>query len=213
MRPVHDLERLHKSVRKRLNLIEAKLPTGPTVEALMHDRVVSFATIEAANAWASYSRALFLSTCRGAVTAARVKVETNKSFATDTDALRFAAQLYKNYTLNPAVPLTHRDEPNWFDPNVLLKCLDSAGASNFLDVGAALSFQGHVLKDLPTIRNFYAHRAENTARKVKTIAVALGVPADRHPTEVCLAFPANKSISVLRMYLRELQLLAELAIS
>jgi hypothetical protein len=177
------------------------------------DRNVSFVVIEAMNNWASFSRTLYLSTCRGARDWRLQRLTVNRPFGSDDEALHFAIKRYKpNF---PAWPtrVTHRDEPNWLDPNTLLTLLNDLSASNAPDVNAALSFQGRVLTDLPTLRNFYAHRQENTAQKARRLMINYGIAPQIHPTEFCLSYESGKSQSIVLDWLDELLTVQEFAVT
>lgn len=213
MRPAHYTGDLYKSSRKRLGYLRSLAPSRPSAMTPALDRRVAFATIEAMNCWAGFARALYLSTCRHAYSGAHVRLSTSTFFPNDDDALRFACARFKPHLGGNAAPLTHRDEPNWLDPNTLLILLQDVGASNAGDVGAALSFQGRVLQDLPTFRNFYGHRAHNTVVKAQRRMINYGMSSTLHPTEFCLAYESGRTQSVLVTWLKEMDLVQELMVS
>jgi hypothetical protein len=213
MRPVKVTQELYFITRRRSAYLRSLLPTQPSIFSKQLDRRVAFVAIELLNSWAGYSRALYLSTCRGALDARLRKLTINQHFATDEEALYFAAKRF-NPKLRPwPTRITHRDEPDWLDPNILLILLDDLGASNSLDVGAALSFDWQVFRDLPTVRNFYAHRRENTARKTQQLMITYGLSPVLHPTEFCLAYERGKSQSILLNWVDEMNQVQELAVS
>lgn len=110
--------------------------------------------------------------------------------------------------------MTARNEPNWRDTNVLLRSLAHVGASNYLAVGAALSLQGRALLDLPSVRNFYGHRAHNTAQKVIGVGGVIQhyrVPSAPHPTSFCLAYETGRPRSIMSSWLEEINILTDLA--
>lgn len=213
MHPVRLAPELYRQTRKRVAYLQTLLPPGPVTVNRHWDRTVSFVAIEAMNCWASYSRALYLSTCRGALTPQGKRLATKASLYKHDDALRFACVRFKPSLKNYSGPWTHREEPNWLDPNTLLILLQDAGASNAGDVGAALSFQGRVLQDLPSLRNFFAHRAQNTAEKASRKMLGYGLSPRLHPSTFCLSYESGSSRSVLFNWLSELDLVQELAVS
>jgi hypothetical protein len=64
--------------------------------------------------------------------------------------------------------------------------------SHYAEVEAALGISTRVFEDLPTFRNFYAHRNEDSARKAVELARRYYlITGFRHPTQV-LAQPAYR---------------------
>lgn len=213
MRPVQFTGDLYKSSQKRIGYLRSLVPGRPAAMTPSLDRQVAFVAIEAMNCWAGFSRALYLSTCRGAFRASRTRLHTSVALADDQAALRVACVRFKPHLANSSAAFTHREEPDWTDPNTLIILLREVGGSNAADVGAALSFQGRVLHDLPTLRNFYGHRAENTVAKARRIMVGYGLPSRLHPTEFCLAYEPGSTKSVIVNWLNELDLVQELLVS
>lgn len=212
MRPVRVIRHLYLVARKRNAYLRSLVPQYPVVACKPLDRRVAYVAIELMNCWAGFSRALYLSSCRGALDSRHRRITILQPLQTDEDAIRFASMRF-NPRLTQLSKLTHRNEPAWLDPNVLITLLHDVGASNSGDVAAALSFQGRVLRDLPTIRNFYAHRAENTATKSRRLMVTYGLSSTNHPTEFCLAYESGRSQSVLLNWIDELTMIQELTVS
>jgi len=78
--------------------------------------------------------------------------------------------------------VTSRDEPPWQDRNVFLKIVRRLGLSNEPSITAAVNASATTLANLPTIRNFYAHRNEDTAKKTAAVQLSYGVPGKMHLT-------------------------------
>lgn len=213
MRPVRGTAELHTICARRSAYLRTLLPAHLMAFSRSLDRNVSFVVIEAMNNWAAFSRTLYLSTCRGARDWRHNRITINQQFASDDHALHFAIARYKPKFPAWPTPITQRDEPNWLSPNTLLTLLTDLNASNAADVGAALSFQGRVLRDLPTLRNFYAHRQQNTARKAQRLMINYGLPANLHPTDFCLSYEAGSSQSILLNWLDELLIVQELSVT
>ncbi|GAB3615901.1 hypothetical protein GCM10027416_04580 [Okibacterium endophyticum] len=129
------------------------------------------------------------------------------------DAMNQAVWRFKPSLAGTRGPWTHRQEPDWLDPNTLLILLDLVGASNSGDVSAALSLRARALTDLPSLRNFYAHRAMNTAEKVRKMGLNYSIPSVHHPVELCLGYAPGRPQSVLADWVSELRLITDLATS
>lgn len=188
---------LYRMAQRRTYYIESLLPKTRVSMDRAIDREVSFAAVELLNTWARFSRTLYFSICRGTKDVGGQKITTTVSLSGFDDAQRHAAQFFKKYPLPPG-KLTHREEPNWLEPTVLQKLLADIGASNVGVVDAALSLQTRVFQDLPSVRNFYGHRGQDTARKAANVGRNYQTSPSLHPTQLCLAYAPGRAQSILR---------------
>lgn len=149
------------------------------------DRDMAWAIIEAANLWAGFLRAFYLSSTGRATTMSGNTISLSAiAFPNFQAALRYAVvQKYPGFG-KPTV--TRRDEPPWHDTKNFLKLLGKLGASNLADVQKALAYKTAFYDLLPTIRNFYAHRCDETFRKAGNVGIKLGLSAmpTLHATEI-----------------------------
>jgi hypothetical protein len=173
------------------------------------DRLVSYVTIEALNAWGSFVRAYYLSCC--VYRARRVSGKTVTfgvpRIANTTDALFWACKVVKGAKYPP---VDRRQEPAWHDPNTLLRTFAVLGASNLGEVQAAFSYSTDAFEYLPTLRNFFAHRNENTMDKVRNVARHLGVNPHQRASEIVCNTVAGRPQSVLVDWLDDLSIVAML---
>lgn len=210
MRAVSYTPRLYEMARRRTAYVESLLPSTRVAVTRQLDREVSFAAVELLNTWARFSRTMYFSVCLGVRDANGTHVTTSKTFANFDDAQRHASQFFKKYPLPPG-QLSHRDEPNWLEPKVLQKLLDDIGASNASTVDTALSLQTRVFQGLPSVRNFYGHRGQDTARKASNVGRQYQLGGGLHPTELCLSFAPNRSQSILKDWIFDLRTIMRLA--
>jgi hypothetical protein len=192
MNPSHRLSALHRSATKRLKKLRANasalhFPVNPN-----EDLTVAWTTIESANLWSGFLRAYYLSgairtkTISGAI----VKFQSAK-FADIASAMRFAIQNLKNRSFSKPT-ISRRDEPTWHDHAAFLKLQKAVSPTNLRQVYAAFSIRMTFPSFLPTVRNFYAHRCDETFRKATGVAVKLGMatkPKLRPTTIVCSRLP------------------------
>lgn len=102
-----------------------------------------------------------------------------------------------------------RSEPAWHEPNVLRKgCLD-LGCSHMVDVENALALQTGVFQHLPTFRNFFAHRCEETAASAKNIAPQYSIPSSLHPCEILTRSPFGRPFPLLVDWIDDLIVVIE----
>lgn len=187
---------IQRAVRLRVLASPLVLPVYDRV-----DRDVAYLTIETSNLWASFARSLFLSSVFCAKRAGGGKVKCSTVLPSVKDAISFSVA-----TIKP-----RGTEPNWGDPFILLRLLGAIGASNFADVKAALSYPTNVFRDLPTMRNFFAHRDEGTARKTARVARAAGVNVQLRPSEILCSRSPGRPQNVITDWIDDVRNIIELA--
>lgn len=200
MRPTPSTERLYKVARRRIGHFRALIPKEPTPVTPELDRSIAFVSIELLNLWVQFSRTYYLASCRGAVGPGDTRVTTSMQYVNDAESIRLATNFIRNTSFASDYRIRPREEPNWLQPDNLLRALDHVGASNHAIVGAAIGGARSALDHLPTVRNFYGHRAQNTAEKVigaRGVIHRYGVPPVDHPTHFCLAYPSSSPLPIL----------------
>jgi hypothetical protein len=190
--PSYRLEKLNRVARRRITKLRSvvralSLPLPPEA-----DRAVAWAIIEALNVWASFLRAYYLSAAIHAKTRSGTKIALSSGAFPDAQAaLKFAVQYLKDPKFKKSF-VSRRDEPTWHNTSDFLKLLRKVGASNILVIQAGLAYRTTFFIFLPTIRNFYAHRCDDTSRKAGNVGVKLGLSAtpNLHATEImCSTLP------------------------
>jgi hypothetical protein len=191
--------------RLRVSALDGLAQSGPE-----RDRQLAYVTVEALNLWANFARSYALS-CPfrpTRITKGRVTL-SNAAITTPAAVLLLAAQARRG--AGAVAPMTRREEPAWHERDLLIKTCLAMGCSHAGDVQSALSVITTVFEALPSFRNFYAHRNDESAEK----AVALGkkqylITGMRHPSAV-LATPAYKRTQPLILdWLNEMQAVMEL---
>ncbi len=212
MRPAGSFEKLERVVLRRLARLKAAviLVAAPTTSRSDRDRGIGFAVLEAQNLWANFVRSYLLSLLSypKRPDGSRV-VLGNKAINTPADLLYAAAKVAKGPAA--AAPTSRRDEPAWHDINILLRTCVEIQPSHEPDIRRALSTQARVFYDLPTFRNFYAHRNQESARKALDLArYQYLISGAKHPTDA-LCTPARKRPQALVLdWLDEIEVVVEL---
>jgi len=166
------------------------------------DAAASRLTIDALNTWGEFVRAYLVCALEGGRTLGGNRVRTTFPKGTTLEAaLRAHPKLLKRL---PGARLTRRDEPTWFSKAVILDVFSAVGVTTLSQVRAALSLPSRSIDDLPTLRNFYAHRNEETADKARRLARRYGLAAPRHPTELVRIRLLRRSATLLEDWLFEL---------
>jgi hypothetical protein len=191
MNPSCRLGKLKAAALKRLGRLRSRV-SGLSFPIVPNDDIsVAWVTVEALNLWGGFLRAYYLSgaiSCRTA-SGKPVKFVVFK-FPNMEAALKFAAHSAKGGKV-PA-KLSRRDEPAWHDAKVFLKLEKSVGASNLAQIYAAFGIATPFTECLSIVRNFYAHRCDETARKAARVGVKLGLSTkpELRPTKIlCSKLP------------------------
>ena len=167
------------------------------------DRCTSFVCIEALDTWAEFNRSYVLAAVRHTCTSGGTLVQTSLPPSTQPDAvMRYVIERLRRKRLRKRV--TRRDEPVWHSRRELLKVGRIVGLSNLTQLQAALALPSSVIDDLPTARNFYAHRNRETAAKIKDLMGRYVMPTQAHPTEFLRRSVLGRPVSVLEDWLAEL---------
>jgi hypothetical protein len=171
------------------------------------DRAVAYVTIEAVNAWASFSRAFYISCALQAYTAngARVSVKV-PGLKTSQDALLLAMQKLKGFK---KTAFRRRDEPGWHDVNSVITMATHLGASNLSAITAAFGYSTQAFLCLPTLRNFFAHRNSDTCGKCVSLAASIAVPPARRPADILLHRNYSKPMNLLSEWISDMTLVAD----
>jgi hypothetical protein len=190
MRPSQNFGALRATSRYRLARLRQRAVEGLLPDFVEQDRHFAYVILETQNLWSNFVRSYLLSCLR---TPRRIKnpavTITNAAVTTPGDVILIATRVWKGPAAS--APADRRDEPPWHEKRFLLKTVREMQCSHYLDVEAALGIATRVIDDLPTFRNFYAHRNKDSARKAVELARRYYlITGFRHPTHV-LAQPGH----------------------
>lgn len=191
MNPSYQLGKLERTARTRIARLRSVVSALALPVAPDSDRAMAWATIEALNVWASFLRAYYLSAATRARTSSGARITlTGASFVDIPSALRFAVQFFDPGFRRSTI--SRRDEPTWHDTRKFLRLVQGIGVSNISQVQAGLAYRTTFTSHLATIRNFYAHRCDETSRKAGNVGIRLGLASTPylHATEIlCSRLP------------------------
>ncbi len=198
MRLTRRLRRLQASALRRLSRLRAVALRASVGNLTTMDReaIVTYAVIELLSCWSSFSRYLYLSTAMGALDGQETPITLGVPRSTSVGAaMTHAIAKNKPWVVanKKGPPWTWSDEPSWARTSVLLNSLDAISSSNRPKVVAGLAFQTYVFAHLPDFRNFFAHKNEDTARKLPAYTAVYLIPANLRATEVLLRHAADPS--------------------
>jgi hypothetical protein len=201
---VPHLVKLRKTATRRLARFKTEVEACPLPLSRANDRVIASATIEAANLWSATVRCFYVSCCLEVkrTSGPRVGIVT-LGVNSPTEAINFAMATLKPTTPG-GPPWRRRDEPAWHETASLVKLMQALGSSNFPAVTSALSIRTRVFSDLPVFRNFFAHRSDDTAGRVRRIARGYRISPNLRPAEILTAAIPGRPQRLLSDWLDDL---------
>lgn len=165
-------------------------------------RLIAYVTVEAANLWAQYSRCLYMSCAFGGRDASGVVTVSARANTAD-DALTWAVHALHPKLRGKSGGWRPGQLPDFQNKGSLRKTIGYLGATVFPDVDSALSVKTRVLADLPTARNYFAHKAERGARSARNLAPRYGLARRDSIEDLLCAVPAGGSDILLREWLAD----------
>lgn len=170
---------------------------------------VSYLAIELDNLIMAAMRQFMISTLTGARTASGQKITSIPSFSDEGEVAAYALSVLSPVgygKLGSPQRLSRRDEFKIREPRSVEKVVASCAASNLISVQAAYAYNTGVFTYLPTIRNFYAHRNDDTWRKVKNVAGGVGVYGIKYPDQLLLTQLSNRPVTVFEDWCDDVEL-------
>lgn len=197
---IHRLQR--RAILKLARLSEiadsaANLPYRPRVAA------GAFVVNEAHNVMAGFLRGYYLSSATGGHLKDGTQILSTVPIRSQREALEFVI-LKIGRTNRKSGPWSQRDEPVWHQPRMFLRALRFAGCSNTADAEKAFSVSTKAFEDLTVARNFYSHRNDETALKVRRLAKRLGL-VSTPPVDVVFSRAQGRPQAVVEDWLTDLR--------
>jgi hypothetical protein len=155
---------------------------------------------------------LTISTFRAARTASGSRISVSHRFGHEEEVGAFVLSVLSTPTyqrLKSPPRVSRKIEPTVRDPRDTEKVFVAGGASNVGSLRNALALNTGLFSDAGTIRNFYAHRNEDTWRKVRNRAHALGIFGAKHPDEVVTSQVPGRPVSIYEDWLDDAELFFE----
>jgi len=209
MRPRKYLVKLQIAAIKRVQRLKRSLSLSSHPSNASEIYLVN-TTIEALNTWNNFSRSFYLSCTLNPKTVNGNKITTTVITANFNDAIGRAIVYFKpSRTPNSSGIWHRRDEPTWHDPNTLLSVCGHIGCSNIINISNGLSGGQTFFSGLPTFRNFYAHKNQQTENAAMQKSPIYSIPATLRPSEALRAFPINETSTLLEKWLDEITVTIE----
>ena len=183
-----------------MKTLAAYMRSGSRVEA---DRIASYVCINSLNLLSEFNRAYFALALENAKTRSGTIVCTQ--FPKNTSVHTALSNLN---LLRPRgrASVTRRNEPAWHSMPRFLDVLQLAAVTTEGQVRVAMGLQVRVLGDLPTIRNFFAHRNGETAQKSRRMLTRFYSVPTNHPVFMLGSFSTGRPTTILEDWMAELEI-------
>src|SRR6266567_718983 len=192
MNPSPRLAKVHSAATKRIRRLRVLVDGLSLPSTTPEDRLVAWVVIEMVNLWANFLRSYYLSCSIETRTGSGVTLTfTSVTFIDVQAALRHSVVLLRDPKFSKPV-VSRRDEPAWHDSRKFLILAKNVGISNLTHVYRAFGYKTAFFEFLIPVRNFYAHRCDETHRKASNVGVKMGLAATPRlrATEImCAALP------------------------
>ena len=184
MLPAKYLSTLRRHAAQRIYKLRTIASAAGRLSPSDADKLVGHVVIEALNTWANFQRAYFLSCVNRAWKEDGLRITlSNPNVRTFSDGLIICMQTCKPWVWTRGT-WQRRDEPPWHDPQTPIRAANAIGCSHYMQVVTAFSTGTSVFSHLPTFRNFYAHRNDDTAKKARALALQYSIPSSLQPTQI-----------------------------
>lgn len=212
MRPVSDLRKLHSSFSYRLLRLRRLYAVAVEVAEPRRSELLAVSVIELDNLVLSSLRALTISSLRAARTAMGNRVAVARRFGDEEEVSAFMLSVLSTFTykrLKSPARVARKHEPTVRDPRDTAKVFIASGASNLRSLQNALALNTTLFNDLGTLRNFYAHRNQDTWRKARNKAQAMGIFSAKHANDIITSGLPGRAVSVFEDWLDDAELFFE----
>jgi hypothetical protein len=207
MRRRTSLDSLNHSFTRRIRQLESVAQQIAGRNGHDIDRAVAFVTIEALSAWSGFTREFYLSCAflHPKTIGGQHVTHRDTSIVNERLALLHSIAELKGKTLT-AARIAARDEPQWHEKRALPNLSKGLAFSNDHSVIIGFSYQTTFFDELPTMRNFYAHRSQGTIEKVLRLATRkYGTVTARHPNDLINVVFAGRVQTLIQEWLDDMK--------
>lgn len=214
MRRSRRLKTLEKQLDRRLVRLLSLARSQENSDSPQARHLVSYVTIEMLSAWGTFCREYYLAcTLLSPVTRSRSRVSHGAigTIVDERTALIEAIRRTHKPRFNPSTgsTISARDEPDWKSKGVLLRLSASLQFSNQSAITNAFSYRTSALSDLPTVRNFFAHKDAASAGRVGRLArFRYNATNLAHPAELVNSILAPRTDTLLAQWIYDFRYLA-----
>lgn len=179
--------------------------TKTSVDATQFETEISYVTISALNVWSNICKWYYISCTLGTKSISGAHIAAPGRLADANAAIGIAVRYYKpSARLQISGEWQGRDEPAWHVPSVVIDVFGAASIPTQNHVKSSFSLGFTVFDDLPTFRNYFAHKNRETRALAMRKAPRYLIVANK-PSEVLAAAPVGRTDSLLETWIHELR--------
>ena len=204
-----DLCKLYTSIKRRLwrfKIIFNSILFGIEYQSRIN---VSYLIIETDNLIKSAAREFIVSTLLGTRTRNRMRTKTAVSLNSHGEVYAYILSVLNSKKfINANLPKTISlyETPTIRSGHDIHKVLAASCASNIDSLNNALALNFNFFDDVPTLRNFYAHRNSDTFSKVRRKSLNWGIGRILHADDLVLSRRPGRPVSVFEDWLTEVDI-------
>jgi len=209
MKIVKKLAHLEKNAKWAIQRSTRELPDLFSIKNIsQRENIASPIVINLLNTWSIFMRTYYICCARGARNKLNYKISSSLS-SSNLSPNDVIGEAIKSYHPNKK-PMSNgiwdtRDEPSWHDSSVIIRLSTDFSFSNSADISAAFSLGFTAHKDLPTFRNYYAHKNHGTRVKTERVAANYSIASNQHPTDILLDYPRRTpTLHLIEVWVGEL---------
>ncbi len=180
--------------------------------AAVDDRLAAFLSLEAMNCWNTFLREYYVAaTLIGAKDRNGNRVVANifpSEGAAVLEAIRHVNRRRFNFLQQNGQNPTWWDEPRWANPAIFMNILRGVRFNNLQHIATAFAVSSDVFLSFPTVRNFFAHRSQDTAAKLIPVAQRHGLPVDTRASSIMSFIPQSAAANLAEQWLADLRAIA-----
>jgi hypothetical protein len=216
MRRSDHLPTLYGRVRARLVRLELLAARLPYLDEFERSRLTTYLSIEGLSAWETFCREYFLScvllNARDGAGATITHARTGRHLS-ERRVLLLAIWASGNASFRPkgGRPIQPRDEPDWKSPGIMKRLAGKLAFSNRAKIDNAFGVRTTAFSHFFMVRNFYAHKDEVTANKIKRLAkTEYLIPRLGHPTSLVSTILPSQTDTLMAQWLADIREVAKL---
>lgn len=184
---------------------QAPTPTDPSYMGscgVVHPYAQEMCAIRLYIVWEQFCRdLLILSAISSPVTGSGITLTPVPDLHSDIEVIKKLAKLNNVSQTNL----------HWGIPSDCIKYAQQLKLSNYANISAGIGLTPNPADNLRCIRNYFAHRSNDTALRLQSVAVALGLPISTGGLQIIWQL-LHGGITVFASWLDELETIASLAI-
>lgn len=216
MRRSASLPTLYRRLRSRFARLEFLAGLLPGLGDSERNRLTTYLCLEGLGGWETFCREYFFSCvlldARDAAGAKVTHARTGRKLD-EKRVLLLAIWASGNPSFRPKAgrSIQPRDEPDWKSPGIMKRLAGKLAFSNQTKIDNAFGVQTTAFSHFFMVRNFYAHKDEVTASKIRRLAkTEYLVPRLVHPTNLVSTILPRESDTLMAQWLADIRSVAKL---